>query len=80
MHIPGGTAQLTRAKGQSLQFQTEGDGELNILPIAFLRHTRCNKDQLYLFEIANSHGCIGEQVRGDMGHFHKNVPVTVKTI
>ena len=26
---------------------------------------QCNKDQLYLFDIANSHGRIGEQVRSD---------------
>ena len=43
-----------------------GDGKLDILAIAFLGHSQCNKDQLYLFEIANSHGYIGEHVRGDI--------------
>ena len=42
MHIPGGTAQLIRVKGQPLQIQTGGDGELNILAIAFLERTQCN--------------------------------------
>ena len=41
---------------QSLQIQTGGDGELDSLVIAFLGRTRCKKDLLYLFEIANSHG------------------------
>ena len=34
--------------------------------IVVLWRTRCNKDILYLFDIANSHGRIGEQVRGDL--------------
>ena len=41
-------------------------GELYILAISFLGHTRCNKDLLYLFDIANNHGRIAEQVRGDI--------------
>ena len=47
---------------QSLQIQTRRDGELDSLAIAFLGRTWCNENQLYLFEIANSHGHIGEQV------------------
>ena len=58
--IPICTSQVTRERGQSIRIQTD------ILAIAFLVPTRCNKDQLYLFEIANSHGHIGEQVRGDI--------------
>ena len=38
------------------------NGKLDILAIAFLGHKRCNKDQLYLFDIENSHGPIGEQL------------------
>ena len=34
--------------------------------IVFFWRTRCTKDLLYLFDIANSHGRIGEQVRGDI--------------
>ena len=34
--------------------------------IVVLWCTRCNKDLLYIFDIANSHGRIGEQVRGDI--------------
>ena len=34
--------------------------------IVFLWRTRCNKDLLYLFDIGNSHGRTGEQVRGDI--------------
>ena len=34
--------------------------------IVVLCRTRCNKDLLYLFDIANSHGRIEEQVRGDI--------------
>ena len=35
------------------------NGDLDIFAIAFLRCTQCKKDQLYLFDIANS---LGEQV------------------
>ena len=61
------------AKGQSIPVQIEGDLWKTMvnstLAIVFLGHTRCSKDQLYLFDIANSHGhniIIGEQVRGDI--------------
>ena len=49
------------------------NGELYILAIVFLRRTQCNKDQLYLFDIANrpSHGRIGEQVRSDSENWLK---------
>ena len=36
--------------------------ETRYLAIAFLEHTRSNKDHLYLFDIANTHGCIGEHI------------------
>ena len=39
---------------------------LRLSLIVFLWRTRCNKDLLYLFDIANSHGRTGEQVRGDI--------------
>ena len=32
----------------------------------YLGRTQCNKIQLYLFELPNSHGQIGEQVRDDI--------------
>ena len=57
---------LAPAKGQSLGIQTGEDCTLDILAIVFLGRTWCNKDQLYLFKITNSHGHIGEQVRGDI--------------
>ena len=34
--------------------------------IVVLWRTQCNKDLLYLFDIANCHGRIGEQVSGDI--------------
>ena len=67
MHNPGGTAQLTHS-GSS-----KGSVPLNsnwrrwrtlYFSDCFPPATRCN-DQMYLFDIANSHGRIGEQVRSN---------------
>ena len=56
------TLWLTHSVSPS-KFKLEvNNGKLDILAIAFLRCARCNKDQLYLLEIANSHGPIGEQL------------------